>query len=398
VFGFFLNIVEKIDSDFREHIVKTGIAVSVLATAYLLSENIFLSFIIASAAAVLLLGWDSRFFIGAALVFLIACPFWLAFEKKSIAEELAVYAYYMLALGVFLQIIQYFKDSFFSENRSKKRKKRHSKRGPAEILSKKRILIFSLGAAFLVLAVFAGCFSLLYLKMEEKFNQNEKLMADTFAAISEEKKQAAEKEAKNPPEPAGDDLKAGNASWESVRVLIENTTGQEGLEERVAERVRESGGRNVYTGKAVDSQNQETSIQYCASCLNVATEILGGLQNPEKIVFEKNSILTEEIRIALGADQILVANGDISVSILNASDIAGMARKLKSKMAEDGFDMKNVVAADKDDYPKTIIKYSLDNLGKADIIQEYLSASYNSLEMIEDPALAVDVEIVLGNQ
>jgi hypothetical protein len=234
--------------------------------------------------------------------------------------------------------------------------------------------------------------------MEEKFNQNEKLMADTFAAISEEKKQAAEKEAKNPPEPAGDDLKAGNASWESVRVLIENTTDQEGLEERVAESVRESGGLNVYAGKAVNSRNQETSIQYCASCLNVATEILGGLQNPEKIVFEKNSILTEEIRIALGADQILVANGDISVSILNASDIAGMARKLKSKMAEDGFDMKNVANGDKDDYPKTIIKYSLDNLGKADIIQEYLSASYNSLEMIEDPALAVDVEIVLGNQ
>jgi len=57
-----------------------------------------------------LLKWDSRVFIAIGLLFLISCPFYLLQRKELMAEEMAVYAYYSLFLGVCLQIIEYIRD------------------------------------------------------------------------------------------------------------------------------------------------------------------------------------------------------------------------------------------------------------------------------------------------
>ena len=54
--------------------------------------------------------WDSRIFIGFGLLFLISCPFYLLQRKELLAEEMAVYAYYFLFLGVMLQLIEYMRE------------------------------------------------------------------------------------------------------------------------------------------------------------------------------------------------------------------------------------------------------------------------------------------------
>ncbi|MCK5510891.1 hypothetical protein KAI65_05125 [Candidatus Parcubacteria bacterium] len=51
--------------------------------------------------------WENRIIIGLALLCLLACPFLLAGGKQEIAEAIAVYAYYFLAMGVVLQIIEF---------------------------------------------------------------------------------------------------------------------------------------------------------------------------------------------------------------------------------------------------------------------------------------------------
>ncbi|MCK5320533.1 hypothetical protein KAJ61_04040 [Candidatus Parcubacteria bacterium] len=51
--------------------------------------------------------WENRVIIALALLCLIICPFLLAGGKQEIAEIMAVYAYYFLAMGVILQIIEF---------------------------------------------------------------------------------------------------------------------------------------------------------------------------------------------------------------------------------------------------------------------------------------------------
>jgi hypothetical protein len=54
-----------------------------------------------------LFGWDGRLFFCWALVFLIACPLYLLQRKEGMAENVAIYAYYFMCLGLFLDLIDY---------------------------------------------------------------------------------------------------------------------------------------------------------------------------------------------------------------------------------------------------------------------------------------------------
>lgn len=59
----------------------------------------------------LLMKWDSRVFVFFGLIFLVTCPFLLMFEKDVTAENMAVYAYYCLFLGVSLQLVEYWREN-----------------------------------------------------------------------------------------------------------------------------------------------------------------------------------------------------------------------------------------------------------------------------------------------
>lgn len=54
-----------------------------------------------------LYNWDSRVVAGGALVSLASCPILLILKQDSVAEQMAIYAYYFLAITVILQIIEY---------------------------------------------------------------------------------------------------------------------------------------------------------------------------------------------------------------------------------------------------------------------------------------------------
>ena len=61
--------------------------------------TVFLSF--------LLFGWDSRFAGALAILALTACPILLSLDFQADAEQVAVYAYYLLVMTVVLQIIEF---------------------------------------------------------------------------------------------------------------------------------------------------------------------------------------------------------------------------------------------------------------------------------------------------
>ncbi|MFA5108962.1 MAG: hypothetical protein WC458_00225 [Patescibacteria group bacterium] len=54
---------------------------------------------------------DSRYAAGAALVFLVSCPFFLIFKKDVLAEIFAIYAYYFLVITALTQIRELYRDN-----------------------------------------------------------------------------------------------------------------------------------------------------------------------------------------------------------------------------------------------------------------------------------------------
>ena len=85
---------------------KTIILVDVCAVLFLLFGaetslfwSLFLTF--------LFFGWDNRVMGSFAILALTACPILLSLEQPALAEQMAVYAYYLLVITVVLQIIEF---------------------------------------------------------------------------------------------------------------------------------------------------------------------------------------------------------------------------------------------------------------------------------------------------
>lgn len=57
--------------------------------------------------AFLIYRWESRLLAGAALIFLAICPFYLYYQYDDIAEQMAIYAYFLLVMFVVLEIIEF---------------------------------------------------------------------------------------------------------------------------------------------------------------------------------------------------------------------------------------------------------------------------------------------------
>ncbi len=53
-----------------------------------------------------LLKFNSRILIALALMFLVSCPFYLIYDNTFRAEQMAIYAYYLLFIGVVLSLIE----------------------------------------------------------------------------------------------------------------------------------------------------------------------------------------------------------------------------------------------------------------------------------------------------
>ena len=92
-----------------KHWIKSLIVLLVFVLLALL-VNFTAAFFWSLFLAFLIMHLDSRVFIAAALMCLLACPFLLVFKYQLWAEQLAIWAYYFLALGVILQIIEFIRE------------------------------------------------------------------------------------------------------------------------------------------------------------------------------------------------------------------------------------------------------------------------------------------------
>jgi len=106
--------LNKAIQDFYLSLKKQPFKLLVALFVYLVIFNIWgplATLFLGTAFLFAIMNWDSRVFIVFGLLFLISCPLYLLQRKELMAEEMAVYAYYSLFLGVMLQIIEYWREN-----------------------------------------------------------------------------------------------------------------------------------------------------------------------------------------------------------------------------------------------------------------------------------------------
>ena len=83
--------------------VATFLALSFLA-------NLNAAFFLTLALAMLLMGLDSRISIGLFIITLALCPILLAMDHDKQAGQVAIWAYYFLAIGVVVQMVAFWRE------------------------------------------------------------------------------------------------------------------------------------------------------------------------------------------------------------------------------------------------------------------------------------------------
>ena len=93
--------------DIRQSLGKTVVVFLFITVIFLIIDNKLGALMLASFVPVVAYHWDSRWYFILALIFLFSTPIFLIFSQDKQAEQMAVYTYYLLCLGVAEQIVEY---------------------------------------------------------------------------------------------------------------------------------------------------------------------------------------------------------------------------------------------------------------------------------------------------
>lgn len=110
IWNYYQAVVVLINNSFKEDLTKTVICLLLFLVFFLFFKNSLTALLLGSTLAVVFFRWDSRIFFGVALLFLVSCPIFLFLKDETWAEQMAIYAYYLLVVGVIIQIIDYAKE------------------------------------------------------------------------------------------------------------------------------------------------------------------------------------------------------------------------------------------------------------------------------------------------
>lgn len=296
-----------IHTSLTEEVLKVAVVLALVASVYLFSQNIFLALVLGAIMTVLIIGWDGKIFFILGLLFLLFCPFLLASDKKYIAEKMAVNAYYMLAIGVMLQIVHHIRESI---RLGHEHRKQHVAVHGHEFWTKKKLILWTVVVIFFTFLISAGIFFAFYQKLEGQLTENKKEFIDIVEKNEKQVKEILTMKAVEPvvEEPKVVELKKESiGDWESVKVFIINKTEQKGLENLVANSFKQLGCVNVYASQATSTPVfATTTVDYCPECFMVAEELSASLPVTNNVLLHQESNLANQITVQLGTDQISV--------------------------------------------------------------------------------------------
>lgn len=86
----------------------------------------------------------------------------------------------------------------------------------------------------------------------------------------------------------------------------------------------------------------------------------------------------------------------IEIEVLNGCGIPGMAGKFTDYLRSHGYDVVRFTNAQRYDYPRTLVVNRSTDFTRARIVAQSLGVEPNAVENMPDPALQLDVTVVLG--
>ncbi len=318
----YATIVDRINADTKDDLTKTLIVFLVFIICFLFFKSPLAAVAGASAVAVIAFRWDSRVFIGIALLFLATCPILLIFRDTYWAKEMARYGYYLLGVAILVQVVQQVMHPSIVVQKSSE--------------SHVNVVTQRVGFFFLLALVLMGFFYLFF-------------------------------------------------------TLNARITKQQAL-------IQHLGGGSLEIGAQKDQELVALKKQ-----LQDAIDIVSSnaQQQDSKIVVDiedanGGDVDTEgELEITLTPSEDPIDPKDITLDILNGTQVVGAAARLRDELGEKGYQVLSIGDEGSKEFTRTIVKYREGQEGKAQKVVQELEDTF-TVVLEKDETIMHDILVIIG--
>jgi hypothetical protein len=301
---------------------------------------------------------NSKVSIVAALLLLMSCPFFLISDQEQLAENVAVYVYYFLVIGVFLQLKEYVLEEKI----------------PARETEKSEIPCLSLqveGETILV--------------TRSPRSANVSLVMTNNDSLSV------------PTSPGEAILKTCFEQSEETRndrkeEICDSFSGAKYRVEELRKRKRKVKRHRLIILVVL------LSVSLLATGIFLWMRLSGKPEKKNKSVFQL-PVKTNNSRLDRKRKELPVNKGEIKIEVLNGNGIKGKALTVENLLKSNGFNVLNTGNADNFNYVQTVIRYKKGKKEIAGLIDEVISSMYSPVfqeDIVDDSE--TDVVIILGKK
>ncbi len=355
---------------------------------------------------------DSRISIGIALFLLVCCPILLIRGDDATANYAAMVAYAFLAMGVFFQLIEYFREKRVTVEEEEFERPVHEPRiatpkvgkipyriSSQAIIARRRARLRALVrlAALLVMFCLIGGVYVTghWFFVGRKAQKIVPKVAKKAEQVPQTKLVKAKPKAKPP-------LKIDKSK---VKIQVLNGNGVQGEAVRIADILRESGFNIQTVGDAGYDAYPRTIIRHKPGQESVAKLVAKEIEEFYPALLHPNLGDSEvDIVIILGRDkkgglaaEPVVDKSKVRIDVLNGNGIAGSAKEIADLLERSGFNVRNIGDADRYDYPRTIIHYKPGHKDVAQLVAEQIKTKYSAI-LREDSSIQADIIVILGRR
>ncbi|GFP21857.1 hypothetical protein HKBW3S06_01083, partial [Candidatus Hakubella thermalkaliphila] len=367
----------------------------------------------------------SRVSIGIALFLLALCPILLIMGDNYKAESAANVAYAFLAMGVFFQLIELFRERRVSVEGEESGtpvpepgiapkvgeiSQRLSSRTIVGRRRARRRFLIGLVALITVVSLGGG----IYLAGRWFFvggkAQEVAPEVTTKAEPAPPTKVEKAPEAKPSPPPKVERAPEAKPSLEidksKIKIQVLNGNGVAGEAARIADVLKGSGFDIQAIADADYDAYPHTFIRHKPGQGDIANAVAQEIEKFYPALLYPNLSPDADIDIVLilGRDkkgglvsEPVVDKSKARIDVLNGNGIAGSAREIADLLKRNGFNISYIGDADRYDYAQTVIRYRSGNKDVAQLVADEIKPKYSAI-LEEEPLLDVDIVVVLGNR
>ncbi|MEW6189195.1 MAG: LytR C-terminal domain-containing protein, partial [Actinomycetota bacterium] len=357
---------------------------------------------------------DSRISIGIALFLLACCPILLIRGNDAGANYAAMVAYAFLAMGVFFQLIEYFRERRVSVEEEEFERPVHEPRMAATKSTRKipyrlssRAVIARRKARLRALVRLAALLVAMFCLIGGLYAAGHWLFVSRKAQkIVPEATKKAERASQTKVVKAKPEAKpALEIDKSKIKIQVLNGNGVQGEAARIADILRESGFNIQTVGDAGYDAYPNTIIRHKPGQEDVAKLVVKEIASFYPALFYPNLADSDvDIVVILGRDkkgglvaEPVVDKSRARIDVLNGNGIAGSAKEIADLLKRNGFNIRDVRDADRYDYAQTIICYRTANKDVAQLVADQIKAKYSAI-LRGDSSIQADIIVILGRR